>query len=142
MLFSNKEGFVIGSEEGLIMAFNIVRSPNGYDFVKLTEIRESSGVKFLQSFRGNNDLVITSLLNGETKFLSLKSNLNLNTISGCKSPLSFFILTCYKNNPDVYLLAMEPFGFKIADVDSPEFKYIPTNCQKNYRFENLGFPSW
>jgi len=51
-------------------------------------------------------------------------------------------LTCYKNNPDVYLLAAEPFGFKIADVDSPDFKFISTNCTKNFRFEATGFPSW
>lgn len=73
-------------------------------------------------------MIIASLTGGDTKFLSIKSNLNLNTISGCKNPLSFFILTCYKTNPDVYLLVMEPYGFKIADVDSPEFKYVTTNC--------------
>jgi len=72
----------------------------------------------------------------------MNSKINLNTINGCKSPLSFFILTCYKNNPDVYLLAAEPFGFKIADVDSPDFKFISTNCTKNFRFEATGFPSW
>ena len=66
-------------------------------------------------------------MGGDVKFVSQKTKMNLNTIIGCKSPLSFLILTCFKENPDVYLLAAEPYGFKIADVDSPEFKYVNTN---------------
>jgi hypothetical protein len=81
-------------------------------------------------------------MTGDVKFISKKSGLNLNTIQGCKSPLSFFIITCFKTNPDVYLLAAEPYGFKISDVDSPEFKYVPTSSPKNYRFESIGFPNW
>ena len=81
----------------------------------------------LSSFRGNNDIIIVTLVSGEVKLLSKKSNLNLNTITGCKSPLSYFIFTCVKENPDVYLFAIEPYGFKIVDVDNPDFKYVNTN---------------
>ncbi len=142
LLFSNKEGFVVSNQSGKILAYKLVKSQQGYDFVKQTEIQENQPINRLQSFRGNNDLIIVTLDSGDVKLISKKSNLNLNTIIGCKSPLSFFILTCVKPNPDVYLLAAEPYGFKIADVDHPEFKYVNTNSQKNFRFECYGTPNW
>lgn len=40
MMFSNKEGFVIGTEEGLIVAYNLIKTPSGFDFIKQTEMRE------------------------------------------------------------------------------------------------------
>ena len=34
MMFSNKEGFVVGNEEGVIVAYNLVKTTQGFDFVK------------------------------------------------------------------------------------------------------------
>ena len=47
MIFSNKEGFVIGNEEGLIMVYSLVKTTNGYDFLKQTEMKETGPVKML-----------------------------------------------------------------------------------------------
>jgi hypothetical protein len=142
ILFSDKECFSVANDKGIILSYSIIKSVNTYEFIKSSEIQENQQITGLQTFRGNNDLIITTLLSGETKLISRKSKMNLNTIIGCKSPLSFFIMTCVKNEPDVYLLASEPYGFKIADVDHPEFKYVDTNAQKNFRFECTGFPNW
>lgn len=142
ILFSDKESFTVSNDSGMILSYSIIKSPNSYEFIKNSEIQENQPVTQLQTFRGNNDLIISTLLSGEVKLISRKSRMCLNTISGCKSPLSFFIMTCVKRDPDVYLLAAEPYGFKIADVDHPEFKYVDTNAKQNFRFECTGFPNW
>ena len=142
VLFSDKESFSVSNDLGIILSYSIIKSPNSYEFIKNSEIQENQPVTQLQTFRGNNDLIISTLLSGEVKLISRKSRMCLNTILGCKSPLSFFIMTCVKRDPDVYLLAAEPYGFKIADVDHPEFKYVDTNAKQNFRFECTGFPNW
>lgn len=34
MMFSNKEGFVVGSEDGVILSYSLVKTHSGFDFVK------------------------------------------------------------------------------------------------------------
>ena len=142
MLFSDKESFVVSTHDGLLYSYLLTKSAEGFQFVKQNEFREATGITSLSSFRGNNDIVIQSLFSGEAKLISKKTGLNLNSITGCKAPLSFFVLTCVKNSPDVYLLALEPYAFKIADVDHPEFNYVNTSSGVSFKIEGGAFPLW
>lgn len=142
MLLSNKDGFVLSMNSGSIVSYSLNKTTNGYEFVKTGELNETSPVIGLNSFRGNNDLIIVTLLTGEVKLISRRSGQSLNTIQGCKNPYSFFIMTCVKANPDVFLMALESYGFKIADVDQSEFKAVNTRAMLSFRCEKLGEPCW
>lgn len=142
LLLGNNDGFVVSMNSGSILSYTINKTPHGYDFIKTSEIREPSPVIGLYLFRGNNDLLITSLQSGEVKLISRRSGQNLNTISGCKNPFGFFVITCLKSNPDILLMALESYGFKIADVDHTEFAAVNTRAMLSFRSERLGEPSW
>ena len=142
MMLSNKDGFVVSMNSGSIVSYGLSKTTSGYEFTRNGELKEASPVIGLNSFRGNNDLMIVSLNTGEVKLISRRSGQNLNTIQGCKNPYSFFIITCTKNNPDVFLMALESYGFKIADVDQTDFKPINTRAMLSFRCEKLGEPSW
>lgn len=142
MLLSNRDGFVVSMNSGSIMSYSLNKTSDGYEFIKNGDLKEESPVIGLNSFRGNNDLIIVTLLTGEVKLISRRSGQNLNTIQGCKNPYNFFILTCIKNNPDVFLMALESYGFKIADVDQSEFKNVNTKAMLSFRCEKLGEPCW
>ena len=142
MLFTDKEGIVIGTDSGMVVAYSVRRSINGYEFVKETEIQEQARVETLQSFRGNSDIIITALSSGEVKLLSKRTRTNYQTLSGCKSPIEFFVLTSVKAEPDIYLLSLEQFGFRIADIDGTGFSFVNTDSKNNYKFEKNGWPQF
>lgn len=87
---------------------------------------ENIPISNLASFRGNNDIMIVTLKTGDIKLLSKKSRVNYHTIIGCKEPLGLFVLTWVKEDPNIYLFAIEPFGFKLADIDGKDFYYVDT----------------
>ena len=142
ILFTDKESFALGTSDGLILAYSITKTANGYDFVKQAEIQDTLPITQLHSFRGNNDIIIVTLSSGEAKLISKKAKINYHTIKGCKNPLAYFVLTWVKSDPNIYLMALEQFGFKMADIDGKDFSYVNTESKNNYKFENNGWPLW
>lgn len=142
ILMAKKDNFVIATNSGKIMNYSMFKSKNGYEFIKQGEFTESSPVTGLASFRGSTDVLIVTLLSGDVKLINKKSKETLNVIKGCKNPFSFFIFTCLKNNIDIYLLALEAYGFKIVDVDNTNFENVNTSALSSHRFEKMGEPSW
>lgn len=141
-VLSSKDAFVASGENNQIVSYGLLKGKSGYEFIRQGEIKEQSAITAIKTFRGNNDLLIVALASGEVKLISRRSGENLNTISGCNKPLGFLILTCMKNNPDVFLLAMESYGFKIADVDHSVFEGVRCDAVSSFKGEKMGEPSW
>lgn len=141
-LFSDRESFVISTPDGLVQAYTISRDGRNFSFIKQSEFKEAFPVVSLQSFRGNSDVVIVALSSGDVKLLNKRSKVNYHTIIGCKSPVAFFVLNSVKSDSTIYLLGLEPYGFKLADIDGRDFSYVNTSSSANFKFERVGFPAW
>lgn len=142
VLFSDRDSFAVGTSDGYVIAYSIIRDGNNFSFFVQSEVKEVFPIVNLHFFRGNNDIIITALSNGEIKLISIKAKLNYHTIAGCKSPLGFFVLNSVKNESNIYLMCLEPYGFKLADVDGRDFSFLNTQSVANFRFESRGWPNW
>jgi hypothetical protein len=142
IIFSNKESFAVSNDEGFVAAFSVLKESNQFTISKTCEFKESMPVVGLHTFRGNNDIIITVLATGEVKLIDKNTKLNHQTIVGCKSPISFFVLTSIGRNSTIYLMSLETFGFKLADIEGQDFVFVNTQATTNFKFEKLGWPSW
>lgn len=141
-LFSDRESFAVATAEGFVQCYGLQRDGRNFSIVKQSEFREAFPVAALHSFRGNSDVLIVALTSGDVRLLNKRTRAVYHTIIGCKSPLSFFVLNSVRADSTIYLLSLEPFGFKLADIDGRDFAYVNTASSTNFKFEKSGWPNW
>ena len=142
VMFSDRENFAVSTTEGFVQSYCLVRDGKSFLVTKISEYKESSPVVGLYTFRGNNDIIITALGSGDVKLMSRKSKMNYHTIVGCKSPVGFFVLNSIRNESNIYLMSLEPYGFKLADIDGRDFTFMNTQSFANFKAEKIGWPAW
>lgn len=141
-LFSDRDSFAICTPEGYVQAYSILRDGRNFTFQKQSEFKEAFPILGLQSFRGNSDVIIIALSSGDVKLLNKRTKVNYHTIIGCKNPIAFFILNSVRSDSTIYLMSIEPYGFKLADIDGRDFAFVNTASTANFKFERIGWPNW
>ena len=116
-MFSNKQSFVGVDNQNNVLCYDMLQSGNGHDFVKVSQMKEDLSVEQVFTFHGNSNLILLLQSTGDFKLLSKNERKALKTITGCQNPIGVFVLNCLKKDPVVLLMALEAYGFKIADVD-------------------------
>lgn len=82
----------------------------------------------------------THFLNLKSKFICI-SDLNLNFLIWFVN-IFFIITACLDLEPNIYLFMLESQGFKMADVDESELKYVTPIGYTDFLFKKEGNNAW
>lgn len=146
--FSNKKQIAIGTDDD-IKIIDIVYDgfdPNsGYLESALVrqELKESSAVCNLKSFRTNNNLIVAGLRNGYVNVWNINERQMLNSIEGFNGAVEgMFLITSHSDNPDVYVMAYSAneTTIKLGNIDGRALNIVSTSHP--VMFTPCGTPCW